>query len=625
MTTLLKLGLFALFGLLGHLATAQQKPPSNTSTITPIGLAISLGQPVTIPLQSVAPEIVISSGSSNRKGYLLAAVYGWNAGQRRAEINAYLSTDYGLSWQHVLQDASTPWVSEISCAYGADGNAYVVTGASKRTGITRGHPYGQRHLYHSSDDGRTWHGPTTGPFVDWTCLVVDTTKRNNRGNVYVFGHDIATTNGSWTGPAKPLLVSKDRGATFDTPTFTGKWPTSGGGYPLAAHVLHDGQLVALYRRQNPGSYVVVSSQDGGRSTRELTAIPKDSLVQRIAALAASFGVDQSSARYDGRFYVAYPAIRNKLRVIMLARSDDKGLSWRNSVAATMPTNNMSNSDLGYVSLAINPVGVVGMSWSDPVTQVQYFSYSTNGGDDFSNATSLSPSQKNQWPTVAHIQDHLQTMGTYEPDVADSSMNGASSVGKGLSIRLIEAGLGRVQMSCDEQGSFHPIWFERQSDGQPVLLTRQVRVGLPKPVDRSSFPAQFVEVTNQVLIDIVNQHFDPVLNEFQLGFTVTNTSDSTFRDALRLRIRRLISGQGFDDPQVLDAVNGLTGQGAVLELDSQLIDGKLTSGQPTRPYIIRLRSRPRQSYESVWQQLRQGQTPHPVSVEFDVFTKRLTPP
>ena len=146
--------LVTLLLIMGSGVVRAQHPAKPLSpTTSPLVLSIALGQTVLMPTQASLPESMVSSASSQQAGYLLTAVYGWNALQRRAEMNAYLSTDYGLSWQHVLQDASTPWVSEISCAYGPDGHAYVVTGASKRTGITRGHPYGQRHLFHSSDGG----------------------------------------------------------------------------------------------------------------------------------------------------------------------------------------------------------------------------------------------------------------------------------------------------------------------------------------------------------------------------------------------------------------------------------------------------------------------------------------
>ena len=610
------------------LVRAQHQAKPLSPTTPPVALSIALGQVVLMPTPALLPESIVSSASSHQAGYLLTAVYGWNALQRRAEINAYLSTDYGLSWQHVLQDASTPWVSEISCAYGPDGHAYVVTGASKRTGITRGHPYGQRHLFHSSDGGRTWQGPTSGPFVDWTALTVDTTRSQYRGHVYLFGHDIADAPGRWKGPAKPLLVSSDQGVSFNGPTFSGKWPSSGGGYPLAARVLHNGQVVALYRRQTPGAYVLTQSSDGGGTYRELPAVPKDSLVQRITALSAGFDVDQSRNQYDGRFYLAYPAIRAKRPVVILARSDDGGLSWRNSVAIAISADTTDQAP-GYVSIAINARGIIGLSWSEARTQAQYFSYSADGGDTFAKPIRLSgwPPKvlPNSPPTPLHLQSYLQTMGTYEPDVPDSSMGGASAVGKGLSIRLINADLGFVQMSSDPSEAFHPLWVERDGTGQVSLHTRQVRVVSVAQAGPSTPTSTSIDVTKRVLIDVISQEFDAARGEYRIGFTVTNLSDSTFGGPLRLRVRRLTAGQAFQSPHLLGAANGLTGVGAELDLEPQLVGGRLGPGQSTRPYIATFSSQVRESYGQVWHQLRTGETPHPISVEFAVLTSHLVSP
>ena len=386
--------------------------------------------------------------------------------------------------------------------------------------------------------------------MDWTALTVDTTKSQYRGQVYLFGHDIADAPGRWKGPAKPLLVSNDQGTSFDGPAFSGKWPSSGGGYPLAARVLRSGQVVALYRRQTPGAYVLTQSSDGGATHRELPAVPKDSLVQQIAALSASFDVDQSRNQYDGRFYLAYPARRAKQAVVILARSEDGGLSWRNSVAVTVSADT-TNQALGYVSLAVNTKGIVGLSWSDARSKTQYFSYSADRGDRFANPIRLSawPAKAlaSSSPTALHLQSYLQTMGTYEPEVPDSSMKGASAVGKGLSIRLITADLGFVQMSSDPTGTFHPLWAERDEAGQISVHTRSVQVVSAAKSRRSRPAEQFMDVTQRVLIDVVSQEFDAARGEYRIGFTVTNLSDSTFGGATAAAGSTADSGPSFPAP------------------------------------------------------------------------------
>ena len=616
---------FALTILCGlfFLTVLAQKPVSQHQISKSVSLTALVDLLVEIPTYTVIPQIVNNVASPHKTGYLLTCVYGWNATQRRAEVNAYLSRNNGITWGHVLQDATTPWVSEVSCAFGPDGSAYIVTGASKRTGITRGHPFGAMHVYRSTDDGLSWQGPTTGPFVDWTATTVDTTRGPNRGRIYLFGHDIANGNGSWVGPAKPLLVSSDGGMSFTPPSFAGKWPLSGGGYPLGTNVLHDGTVVALYRRQQPAAYVPVLSEDGGKTHRELASIPKDSLVKSIAALSAGFTVDQSRKANDGRFYLAYPAIRSGKPVIMLSRSDDNGKSWRNSVALNFITDSVTTK-LGFVSVAVNQNGILGVSWSQPQQGSQYFSFSRDGGDTFEPATLLSRDSTILPSMAQYIQHYLQTMGTYEPDVPRSDLPGASASGKGLSIRLTKMGLNAAQLSTDQSGDFHPIWLHQKNDGKLVLTTARVSIGeIPQKRNVRSATG-LLKVTKRVLIDVVNQQFDATLGEYRISFTLTNSSDSTFLGPIHAVVTELTAGNGFTQAAVLDAANSETGVGAILTFERTLMNGQLLPGESTNPYQVTFRVKPKTTYESVWHQVESGETIHPVSVQLEIYVSKAIP-
>lgn len=90
----------------------------------------------------------------------------------------YTSSDGGGIWRRTATDASSDWVSEEHCAYGAGGNAYFTTGESNTDAGKPRHEYGHFHLFISRDYGMTWHQTVTRGFVDWTFTnVTRPTKR----------------------------------------------------------------------------------------------------------------------------------------------------------------------------------------------------------------------------------------------------------------------------------------------------------------------------------------------------------------------------------------------------------------------------------------------------------------
>lgn len=581
-------------------------------------LPYRVDNPVKLDFFNFIPQIIRNVASPDDSSRILIAMYGWNASKRRAEVNVWLSQDKGNSYNHVLQDASTPWVSELSCAYGPDGFAYVITGASKRTGKLRGHTYGEMHVFNSSDGGLTWQGPTTGPFIDWTAATVDASQGNNRNKLYVFGHDVANEEGGWVGPSKPLIYSFDNGKSFSKPLFTGNWPEDGGGYPLAAKTNQNGIVFALYRRVNPSGLLVALSKDGGKTLELMPVMSQDSLVSKQNTFDIGFDIDQSESAFSGRLYVAYAAIRSEKPVIMLAFSDDLGLKWQHKEVSNYLSDSIQ--ELGSTGISVNKNGIIGITWYEPGKNCQRFTISKTGGESFETPISLSRSLPNKIRDSQFFQNHLQTTGTYEPDAPKMVPPGSVAEGIGLSIRILPSGSPLTELSSDAAGAFHPVWLEQQIDGSYALLTSTISAEKDAIQGKKLNTKTLINVNDKIIVDILGQQYDAHSGEFNIDFNFTNKSDSILHGPLLLKVTKITSGFGFNDPKIVNSNLTDFGKNALFNLTNILTDEKLEPGMATKQYTFTFKVNQTNQTEEIWQKIQDGESIHPISCQFDIYVK-----
>src|SRR5260370_17738566 len=86
---------------------------------------------------------IVIEADPNDEHNLIACGSKWSSQTNSLSGFLYASFDGGRSWQLKVNDASSPWVSEESCAFRPNGRAYFVADASKIVdGLTR-HDLGQ--------------------------------------------------------------------------------------------------------------------------------------------------------------------------------------------------------------------------------------------------------------------------------------------------------------------------------------------------------------------------------------------------------------------------------------------------------------------------------------------------
>ncbi len=553
------------------------------------------------------PSQVWVSADPTDGDHLLACTFGRNPFTNVAYSTAYVTFDGGKNWQQTLADSSSHWVSETSCALGPDSAAYLADGASKVVGGDPQHWLGDMRFYRSHDGGVSWSGGAAGPFVDWTATAADPRSNGAPGRVYVFGNVIFADRAFHQNNAdlggKVLLVSADGGRSFSAPVHprSPQGVRDAGGFPLAATVLRNGTLAALYARYGttrlvpapdgggrvpPGLYEVLVSADSGRTFGPPRAVTLPDTMLPWPALAGGMAVDQSAGPYDGRLYVTVPTIMNHRRVVALLTSDDVGQTWRLrrtiSIGPRIPRSRVAGTvgtrdDL--TGIAVNPKGVVGIYWYDAVQGCPRFAVSRDGGQTLSRPVTLARCDAAGPTRASYYEYGLQGVSQYESD----EPRAPSSSDKGFSIRVVPvAGLETVQLAADANGRFHPMWVARRADGVPRLWTTTVTVDSdPSPPELAA--DSLADVSAALGLEIIGQDYDAATKTLAVDVRIENSGTVALRAPMRLELLKLSSSWG--DVAVIDADNGRDGPGAIWDLTKSIPGGTLPPGGSTRPYRL----------------------------------------
>jgi hypothetical protein len=277
----------------------------------------------------------------------------------------YTSVDSGQTWRVALEDKSTTWVSEHSCAIGPGHTVYFISEASDVVEGMPNHRRGTARLYVSTDGGGKWEEAVETGWADWTTSAV----ASKSGKLAVFFHYTSTPKeekgaGSNIGV---LTFSKDE-KKMSGPVVNAEIGERNyqGIYPSNALSLRDGTVAALYygRRPENGGFdlgLVRANVDAGEP-------PQFSEIAhaKSGATAKCFsGLGDYGLAYDGsknRLLAVYRDETNGKCGLMLATSDDSGVTWTNRVLGR----NQDGADTRCfkMSVAVNSQGELGVLWSD---------------------------------------------------------------------------------------------------------------------------------------------------------------------------------------------------------------------------------------------------------------------
>ena len=301
------------------------------------------------------------------------------------------SSDSGSTWTQTAELTGSGICCDPTVAWSGDGvTAY---SATLGNGV---------YVYRSTDNGANWSAPvivpTTDNNVDKEYLHVDTENTSpNYENVYICWH---------LNNVQKFSRSVDRGVTFSSPVTFSSAP-SGIGCDLTSDSA--GNVYFFYPATNLKKIELLKSTDGGvtfaapvqvSSTQGSFDFPIPSMPARHAFIYNSADVDLSNSAYRNSIYVAYTdstapttntAANNHAR-IQVAYSRDGGATWQ--VRTPHATADSNTVDRFHPWMKVDNNGRVHVVFYDTTnsadrTGVDYFySYSDNGGDDWSPPTRL---------------------------------------------------------------------------------------------------------------------------------------------------------------------------------------------------------------------------------------------
>lgn len=252
----------------------------------------------------------------------------WDAHTNAPFGFVYASSDQGKSWANVLEDRSSAWVTEQSCAFGTLHRAYFISEASKVIDGTAHHEFGTTRLYVSRDAGHTWKESVETGWADWSTSAVSMTS----GRLFTFfnaytGADPGRKRGSSVG----LLTFSPDGSAISGPFLVPSIEKQNyqGAYPSDAVALRTGTIVALWYGTRLRPFGIETDLNVIRASAAQPALLESANIARSNHNASCITFNQASLTYEpgrDRLFVLY-VTGCKEKQILLVSSDDEGRTW----------------------------------------------------------------------------------------------------------------------------------------------------------------------------------------------------------------------------------------------------------------------------------------------------------
>lgn len=482
----------------------------------------------------------------------------------------YVSFDGGNSWEVGVQNhAVAPAVSQDpACSYGPDGTAYFVSDDGPTDYGEDGEGGGDSALFRSPDGGKNWLSPTKILHAyDRPYVAVDGTGGRYNGRIYV----------SHTGIGGIVLQrSVDGGQTFLGPILRPglivhePQPTT---LPGNTVVLTDGTVISLFYQVSPDkngferdSLRVTRSVDGGGHYERDVKVAdysfsyaRDGVGWTLPNLAA----DLRSPFFKDRLYVVWDSSEEHSLESYISVSSDGGKTWSSPKRFDTPSS-ATNAKEYQPTVAVNKDGVVGVMWYEGFERADIqgywvnFSASLDGGETWAPAVRVSEA-----PCVFGGTEKIQVNGS------------ASNDGGRLRLQLwplVWRSSGHTAgLAADAKGVFHAFWVDNRT-GISQVWTAPVSVsGHVYKYGAEEF-ADLDDLSNLVGIDLVRTMFDKGTHNVSVTIQLKNVSDHTIAGPLKLRITTLRSDFGI--PVIYNAENGMSSEGAILDLSDLVRRGNL---------------------------------------------------
>jgi hypothetical protein len=494
----------------------------------------------------------------------------------------YASSDGGATWQSVLEDRNSTWVTEQSCAFGPDHRAYFISEASKVIDGETHHDVGTTRLYVSTDGGQHWTETLKTAWADHSTSAVSSAS----GRLYTFFNSGPPTgeHGKNSGTTLGLLVFSPDGKNVAGPFFSSAIQDRGyhGTYPWGAIALKSGTVVAFYTAlagppwQEADFGVIRADQSAkpylGGTVISHMVLGKDCLYTDKASLA--YNPEQN------RLFLIY-GDGCKNRKVMLTSSDDEGRTWAKSVVLAEP------DSPGHViyspSLVAGPRGVLGLLWRDGESAGRWLFSDIRDRQLVEPPTELSHDPENVqvsndslWTWITHPNERHGQAVISEPSI---TLNVRTALNNVMNVL-------RVNGAIAVGDKFLAVWPSGSSDGMRLYS------GILRPVDSvekgtSSSRAKDsreLDITQQtVLFYGGSQHFDSATGTLEVCVILANRGQKPIRVPVKLEANDVKSPIG--TVSILNANNGLASAGATWDISHSITGDQIPPGAQSNPSCL----------------------------------------
>jgi hypothetical protein len=574
----------------------------------------------TTPGIRIEPEVIVTRDRSDREyAEMIAAANPSNpkqmiactiaySGEHGKLSNALFTTlDGGASWKLTVESSDHEMQADPSCIYGTDNTAWFggpVADSSK--GKLQS---GSMDWYKSTDGGQTWN-LTIRQKADYDrpYVIADTTNGPYRGRVYIYGWDnFIGPKFKWLGATvflHPVISDQaEKPATFQNyRDFAGDCPlpsegvvTDNGTVVIPMEIFANGPEAKPHVTRR----AVTRSLDGGK-----TLLPP-TILGDMEGCTAGLGpgpaaIDTSDGPFHGRIYMTWPSadrprqhgILNRCHV-SLAYSSDDGKTWSSPV--TIHERGDASAQSGpnqyQPTVAVNKNGVVALTWYDtrenPAANVHKprAAFSFDGGVSFSTSVPISDHGEDYHfvQPAAYTTNAGAPGAPNNPETPPVPKDGDFTLGV---YRFFLDVPGHTRSTvADAAGAFHPFWFSDTVDAKnphaSQLMTATIHVEGKSSRNGDPSLDGFRDVTADISPQVMSTALDPKTGELRVAVHLINNSDDPFSGPVVMRIKWMDSQFG---PAVLVSpnMNGINGNGAIVEMSAALPDGKLSPGSTSQP-------------------------------------------
>lgn len=515
----------------------------------------------------------------------------------------YMSPNRGRQWKQVLEERSSEWVTEESCAYGVHGVAYFVAGASKVTNAQPHHDLGTTHIYVSHDSGRTWElGVTTG-WADWSSSIVDPTPGPNQNRLYLFFNslapfysslgevDAARSETAGAGTRIGLLSYRDGDSSVSGPYTSKDMAVEGlsDAFPGPAILLKSGSILTVVsgsRFRQKGRRETVIESVWTNATR--TALERPSkVVSHTEDIETVYDVGETKCHQDyltaglaydrtrNRLYFLYPEQRNTDCQLWLTMSEDEGATWSDPRRVYSPD---ADADRAYTNpaMAVNEGGVLGVMWEERrASGCWMFAASTDAGATLSRASRLGR---------CHMTAPSLGVNSWETFVNRDARDPANGTTIAIDNALLTVWRNTNAIAVAPIGSFYPTWIDGYRGNEEL---RVAEVDVLSAEAMVAAETQGLRATSDQLAVLYGgrQSYDLTTRTLTLQVVIRNVGGRLLKGPFKLAVTH------FTDTgcaRIANANNGAWFAGAVWDLTETIPSKVLRPGETSSPDTLKFR-------------------------------------